>query len=53
MTSKTMTTRATHTIHSHGIAAIWLPAVLMISSRLMVKYGPNNGLGDRKWEVRG
>jgi hypothetical protein len=41
------------TKHCLSFAAIWLQGPSVLSSRLMVKYGPITGTEDRTQEVRG
>ena len=41
------------TKHCLSFAAIWLQGASVLSSRFMVKYGPNTGTEDRTQEVRG
>jgi hypothetical protein len=56
-----MKTFSLTTQHCPSIAAIWLQAASVLSSRFMVdqmakgslKYGPNTGTDDRTQEVRG
>ncbi len=55
--SKAMKTLSLTTKHCLSLAAIWLQAASVLSSRFMVsqmaKYGPNTGIEDRTQEVRG
>jgi hypothetical protein len=51
--SRAMRTLSLTTKHCLGLAAIWLQAASVLSSRFMVKYGPNTGTEDRTKEVRG
>ncbi len=48
-----MKTLSLTTKHCLSLAAIWLQAASVLSSRFMVKYGPNTGIEDRTQEVRG
>ena len=51
--SRAMKTISLTTKHCLSLAAIWLQAASVLSSRFMVKYGPNTGTEDRTQEVRG
>ena len=51
--SKAMKTISLTTKHCLSLAAIWLQAASVLSSRFMVKYGPNTGTEDRTQEVHG
>jgi hypothetical protein len=48
-----MRTISLTTKHCLSFAAIWLQGASVLSSRFMVKYGPNTGTEDRTLEVRG
>ncbi len=48
-----MRTLSLTTQHCADSRAIWLQAASVLSSRFMVKYGPNTGTEDRTQEVRG
>ena len=50
---KAMKTLSLTTQHCLSLAAIWLQAASVLSSRFMVKYGPNTVSEDRTQEVRG
>jgi hypothetical protein len=48
-----MRTISLTTKHCLSFTAIWLQAASVLSSRFMVKYGPNTGTEGRTQEVRG